>query len=200
MAVSAELVKKLRERTGIGMMDCKHALDEADGDMDKAVEILRKKGVAGAADRVDRTTKEGMVASYIHPGDKLGVLIEVNCETDFVARTEAFRSMVRDLAMQVAATNPVAVKREQIPPEVLEKEADIYRTQSRNEGKPEKILDKIVEGRLEKFYQESCLLEQPFVKDSERTVGDLLSELALKTGENINVSRFLRYRLGGDED
>lgn len=200
MAVSAELVKKLRERTGIGMMDCKHALDEADGDMDKAVELLRKKGVAGAADRVDRTTKEGMVASYIHPGDKLGVLIEVNCETDFVARTEAFRSMVRDLAMQVAATNPVAIKREQIPSEVLDKEMDIYRTQSRNEGKPEKILDKIVEGRLEKFYQESCLLEQPFVKDSERTVGDLLSELALKTGENINVSRFLRYRLGGDED
>lgn len=200
MAVSSELVKKLRERTGIGMMDCKHALDEANGDMELAVEILRKKGVAGAADRVDRATKEGMVASYIHPGDKLGVLIEVNCETDFVARTEAFRSMVRDLAMQVAATNPVAVKREHIPPEVLEREKDIYRTQSRNEGKPEKILDKIVEGRLEKFYQESCLLEQPFVKDSERTVGDLLSELTLKTGENINVSRFVRYRLGGDED
>jgi elongation factor Ts len=200
MPVSAELVKKLRERTGIGMMDCKRALDETDGDVEKAIEYLRKKGVAGAANRVDRATKEGVIATYVHPGEKLGVLIEVNCETDFVARTEAFRAFAKDLAMQVAATNPIAIKRDQIPPAVLEREKEIYRTQSRNEGKPEKILDKIVEGRLEKFYQEACLLEQPFVKDPERIINDLMTDLMAKTGENITIRRFVRYRLGGDDE
>ena len=200
MPVSAEIVKKLRERTGIGMMDCKRALEETGGNTEKAIEYLRKKGIAGAANRVDRATKEGIVVAYIHPGDKLGVLIEVNCETDFVARTDAFRTFVKDLAMQVAATNPIAVKRDQIPSEILEREKEIYRTQARNEGKPEKILEKIGEGRLEKFYQEACLLEQPFIKDPERTVNDLLVDLIAKTGENITIRRFTRYRLGGDDD
>ena len=190
MAISAKMVKALRDKTGIGMMDCKHALEETEGEFDKAVEWLRKKGIAVAEKRADRATKEGVIFAYIHPGDKLGVLVEVNCETDFVAKTDDFRAFAKDVAMQIAAMNPMVVKREQIPEDVLEKEKEIYRTQARNEGKPEKVLDRIVDGRLEKFYQEACLMEQPFVKDSEKTIQNRQTELIAKVGENITIRKY----------
>ena len=200
MEISAKMVKTLRDKTGIGMMDCKHALKETGGDFEKAIEWLRKKGIAVAEKRADRATKEGVIFSYIHPGDKLGVLVEVNCETDFVARTDDFRQFAKDVAMQIAATNPMVIKREQVPEDVLEKEKEIYRTRARDEGKPEKVLDRIVDGRLEKFYQEVCLMEQPFVKDSEKIIQDVQTELIGKVGENITIRRFARFRLGGDEE
>ncbi len=196
MSVSADLVKKLREKTGVGMMDCKRALEKADGDMDQATDYLRKQGMAQAAKKASRTAKEGIIYSYIHPGDKLGVLLEVNCETDFVARTEDFKLLAKDIAMQIAATNPLVVNRSDLKPEILDKEKEIYRTQAKNEGKPEKIIERIVEGKLEKYFQEVCLLEQPFVKDQDRSLKDRIDETIAKLGENLAVKRFVRFRLG----
>ncbi len=196
MSVGADLVKKLREKTGAGMMDCKRALEKADGDMDQATDYLRRQGMAQAAKKASRTAKEGIIHSYIHPGDKLGVLVELNCETDFVARTEDFRLLAKDIAMQIAATNPLVVTRSDLKPELLDKEKEIYRTQAKNEGKPEKIIERIVEGKLEKYFQEVCLLEQPFVKDQDRSLKDRIDETIAKLGENLAVKRFIRFRLG----
>ncbi len=196
MAVDADQVKKLRDRTGAGMMDCKRALQECGGDQDKAVEYLRVKGLAAAKKKAGRATGEGVVAAYIHPGEKLGVLVEVNCETDFVARTEEFRAFVKDLAMHVAATDPIAVTREDVPPDILEAERKIAAEQAREQGKPENIIDKIVEGRLGKFIAENTLLEQPFVKDPEKTVREYVEEAIAKFGENVIVARFARFKLG----
>ncbi|NIP43787.1 MAG: translation elongation factor Ts [candidate division Zixibacteria bacterium] len=196
MAISAKTVKELRDKTNAGMMDCKKALEEAGGDLEKAVEVLREKGIAKAAKKSGRTTNEGLIAAYIHPGDKLGVLVEVNCETDFVAKTDDFKNLVHDISMQVAAANPLVVNREELPQEVLEKEKQIYKTQALNEGKPEKIVDKIVEGRIEKYLKEVCLLEQPFIRDQDKSITDLLNETIATLGENITIKRFSRYRLG----
>jgi elongation factor Ts len=196
MSVGAELVKKLREKTGAGMMDCKRALEKSGGDMDQATDYLRKQGMAQAAKKASRTAKEGIIYSYIHPGDKLGVLLELNCETDFVARTEDFQLLAKDIAMQIAATNPLVVTRSDLKPETLDKEKEIYRTQAKNEGKPEKIIERIVEGKLEKYFQEVCLLEQPFVKDQDRSLKDRIDETIAKLGENLAVKRFVRFRLG----
>jgi elongation factor Ts len=198
MSVSADMVKKLREKTGAGMMDCKKALEKSGGDMNKATDYLREQGLTQAAKKASRIAREGMIYSYIHPGDKLGVLLELNCETDFVARTEDFKLLAKDIAMQIAATNPLVVSRSDLRPELLEKEKEIYRTQAKNEGKPEKIIEKIVEGKLEKYFQEVCLLEQPFVKDQDRTVKDRINETLAKLGENITVKRFIRFRLGDE--
>lgn len=194
--ISATLVKELRQRTGAGMMDCKEALLECSGDLDKAVEKLREKGLAKAAKKSGRTTAEGVVESYIHGGGRIGVLIEVNCETDFVAKTSEFKELCRDLAMQVAASKPEYVRREDVPEDVLEKEKSILRAQALNEGKPEKFVDKIITGRLGKFYEERCLLEQPFIKDLDHSVKDYLSSKIATMGENIVVKRFVRYQLG----
>lgn len=196
MGITAQQVKELREKTGAGMMDCKKALTETGGDFDKAINYLREKGIAKAASKAGRSTKEGVIASYIHPGDKLGVLVELNCETDFVARTTEFRTLAKDICMQIAATNPLAVSREGIDPKVIEEEMAIYRQQALNEGKPEKILDKIVAGKLDKYYAEVCLMEQPFVKDGEKTITDIINDAIAKIGENISVKRFVRFRLG----
>ena len=196
MEISAQRVKELREMTGAGMMDCKKALTQAEGDIQKAISILREQGLAKAAKKSERTAEEGLIFSYIHPGDKLGVLVEVNCETDFVARTDEFRLLVKDIAMQIAAANPLVVERTHLDSSLIEKEAEIYKTQALNEGKPEKILDKIVEGKLEKYYQETVLLEQPFIKDQDITVKDLIVNAVSKMGENIVVKRFTRFRLG----
>jgi len=198
MSVSAETVKKLREKTGAGMMDCKKALEKSGGDMNKATDYLREQGLTQAAKKASRIAKEGLIYSYIHPGDKLGVLLELNCETDFVARTEDFKLLAKDIAMQIAATNPLVVSRSDLRPEILEKEKEIYRTQAINEGKPEKIIERMVEGKLEKYFQEVCLLEQPFVKDQDRTVKDRINETIAKLGENIAVKRFVRFRLGDE--
>ncbi len=196
MEITAQQVKELREKTGAGMMDCKKALTETGGDFDKAINYLREKGIAKAASKAGRSTKEGVIASYIHPGDKLGVLVELNCETDFVARTTEFRTLAKDICMQIAATNPHAVSREGIEPKVIEEEMAIYRQQALNEGKPEKILDKIVAGKLDKYYAEVCLMEQPFVKDGEKTITDIINDAIAKIGENISVKRFVRFHLG----
>jgi elongation factor Ts len=177
-------------------MDCKKALKESEGDIDKAVDYLRKKGIATAKKRGGRTTSEGQIQAYIHAGGKIGVLVEVNCETDFSAKTDAFSNFAKDVAMQIAATNPIAIDPDSIPADVLERERDIYATQARESGKPEKIIEKIVEGKMNKFYTEACLLNQPYVKNSDMTVQDLLNELIAKTGENIIISRFARYQLG----
>jgi elongation factor Ts len=198
MSVSADMVKKLREKTGAGMMDCKKALEKSGGDLNKATDYLREQGLTQAAKKASRIAKEGIIYSYIHPGDKLGVLLELNCETDFVARTEDFKLLAKDIAMQIAATNPLVVSRSDLRPELLEKEKEIYRTQAKNEGKPEKIIERIVEGKLEKYFQEVCLLEQPFVKDQDRTVKDRINETLAKLGENITVKRFIRFRLGDE--
>ncbi len=199
MSVSADIVKTLRERTGAGMMDCKKALVETGGDIEKAVDWLRKKGAASAEKKVGRTTNEGLIEAYIHPGSRLGVLIEVNCETDFVAKTPEFRALVKDLAMQVAATNPRAVTREEIPAGIVEKELEIYRTQARNEKKPESVVERIAQGKLEKFYQDFVLLEQNFIKDQNRTVKQVVTDVIAKLGENITVKRFVRFQLGASE-
>ena len=198
MSVSADMVKKLREKTGAGMMDCKKALEKSGGDLNKATDYLREQGLTQAAKKASRIAKEGIIYSYIHPGDKLGVLLELNCETDFVARTEDFKLLAKDISMQIAATNPLVVSRSDLRPELLEKEKEIYRTQAKNEGKPEKIIERIVEGKLEKYFQEVCLLEQPFVKDQDRTVKDRINETLAKLGENITVKRFVRFRLGDE--
>lgn len=196
MTVSMELIKELREKTGVGVMDCKLALKEADGDVEKAVDYLRKKGIATAKKRGGRATSQGQVQAYIHAGGKIGVLLEVNCETDFSAKTEDFASFVKDLAMQIAATSPLAIDRESLPPAVVQREKDIYTTQAVESGKPEKVIDKMVEGKLKKFFSEACLLEQPFVKNPDITVQDLTNEMIAKTGENIVIRRFVRFQLG----
>jgi elongation factor Ts len=177
-------------------MDCKTALKECDGDIEKAIEYLRKKGIATAKKRSSRTTSQGQVMSYIHAGGKIGVLVEVNCETDFTGKNEDFTSFVKDLAIQIAATSPIAIDRENIPQDILEKEREIYATQAKESGKPEKVIEKIVEGKLKKFFSEACLLEQPFVKNPDITVQDLINEMIAKTGENIVMRRFVRYQLG----
>jgi elongation factor Ts len=192
------MVKKLREKTNAGIMDCKAALQESQGDMEKAVDYLRQKGLAVAQKRAGRTASEGLIHSYIHAGGKIGVMVEVNCETDFTARSEPFFDFAKNLAMHIAATNPLSIDRDGLSPEVVAREQEIYRAQALDSGKPEKILDKIVEGKLKKFYQEVCLLEQPYVRDTDITVEDLLNELRAKTGENLIVSRFVRYQLGED--
>ncbi len=194
--VSASVVKELREKTGAGMMDCKKALTEAGGDFAKAEEVLRKKGLAAAAKKAGRAATEGAVASYIHMGGKIGVLIEVNCETDFVARTEAFQALVKDLAMQVAAANPLYVRREEVPPEVVAKEKEIAMAQMRDQKKPEAILEKIAQGKVEKYYEQVCLLDQPFVKEDKKKISEVLTEAVAKIGENIQVRRFARFVLG----
>jgi len=194
--ISAKDVKELRDRTGAGMMECKGALGEAGGDMERAIDILRAKGAAKAAKRADRETKEGAIGSYIHMGGKIGVLVEVGCETDFVARNDEFQKLVRDIAMHIAAANPVAVRREDFGADLVERERGVYREQMKESGKPEQIWDKIVAGKIEKFYAEQALLEQPFVKDPDITVGELVTRASAKTGEKVEVRRFTRYALG----
>jgi len=194
--ISATSVKELREISGAGMMDCKKALIESSGNLDEAMDILRKTGIAKAQKKSGRSTKEGLIFSYIHPGSKLGVLVEINCETDFVANTDDFIALNKDLAMHIAASAPIAVKREEISSEVLEREKNIYADQAKQSGKPDNIINKMIEGRVNKFYQENVLLEQTFVKDSEKTVQDVITDSIAKLGENINVSRFVRFQLG----
>jgi elongation factor Ts len=196
MAVSAAQVKELREKTGAGMLDCKKALEEAGGDMTRAAEILREKGLAAAASKAGRAATEGLVESYIHGEGRIGVLVEVNCETDFVAKTDNFKRFVRDIAMQIAAAAPKYVSKEEVPEEELNKEREILRAQALNEGKPEKIVEKMVEGRLAKYYTEVCLLEQPFIKDPDQTVSQLLNSMIAQIGENITIRRFARFELG----
>lgn len=194
--ITAALVKELRERTGAGMMDCKKALAATEGDMDKAIDFLREKGLAAAAKKAGRIAAEGLVESYIHGGGRIGVLVEVNCETDFVAKTDAFKSLVKDIAMHIAAANPSYLRREEVPAAELEHEKMVLSEQARNEGKPEKIIEKMVTGRIEKYYKEVCLMEQPFVKDPDKTISDLITESIAKIGENIAIRRFTRYQLG----
>jgi elongation factor Ts len=194
--ISSEVVKKLRDKTGAGMMDCKIALTESNGDMDQAIDFLRKKGAAVAAKRADRETNQGVVEAYIHAGGRIGAMVELNCETDFVAKTPGFKQLAHDIAMQVAAMTPQYVSREQIPQAVIEKELEIYKVQAQNEGKPAQIAEKISQGRLEKFYQETVLIEQSFIKDSGKTIKDIIDEETAKVGEKITVRRFLRYHLG----
>jgi elongation factor Ts len=196
MTISAKDVKQLRDRTGAGMMECKQALAEANGDMEAAIDILRARGAAKAAKRAEREARDGTIGSYIHMGGRIGVLIEVNCETDFVAKTDDFQGLVRDIAMHIAASSPVAVRREDFAPELVERERGVYREQMRESGKPEHIWDKIVEGKIEKFFAESALLEQPFVKNPDVTVGQLITEAAAQTGEKIEIRRFTRFALG----
>jgi len=196
MEVSIELVKDLRQRTGAGIIDCKTALHEAKGDMEAAIEYLRRKGLATAAKKAGRIATDGMVSSYIHAGGKMGVLVEINCETDFVAKTEDFQSFVKNIAMHIAASNPQYIRREEIPSEVLERERRIYRAQAMEAGKPQKVIDKIVEGKMERFYSEACLLEQTYFKDSDITVKEVLDSMIAKVRENITIRRFARYQLG----
>jgi elongation factor Ts len=195
-AISAEMVKQLREKTGAGIMDCKEALKTCDGDVDKAVDFLRKKGLATAQKRAGRKMSEGTIQSYIHMGGKIGVMVEINCESDFVAKTDDFMVFARNIAMHVAATNPVAISKDQVPEDVVAKEMEIYRDQALEMGKPEKMVDKIAEGKLNKFFKESCLLDQPYVKDPNISVADLLNEQIAKIGENISIRRFCRFQLG----
>jgi len=196
MAISMELVKELREKTGAGMLDCKNALEKANGDINKAIEILREKGLAVAQKRSGRAASQGMVGAYIHMNGKIGVLVEVNCETDFVANTKEFQDFVHELAMQIAATDPRYVKREDVPEEVIAKEKEIYAKQLEEQKKPPQVIEKIVAGKLEKFYEEVCLLDQPYVRDDKKKISDLLKDLIGKLGENIVVRRFVRFQVG----
>jgi elongation factor Ts len=199
MEIRAEAVKELREKTGAGFMDCKKALTEVSGDLEQAVRWLREKGLAAAAKKAGRATSEGLVGTYLHAGGRIGVLVEVNCETDFVAKTPDFQNLVKELAMQVAAASPALpryVRREEVPAEVVEQEREIYRAQAKSSGKPEKVIEKIAEGKIDKFLSDVCLLEQPFIRDPEKTVKDVVSEAIAKLGENINVRRFARFQLG----
>lgn len=196
MAIAAEQVRNLREQTGAGMMDCKRALEATGGDPEKAIAHLRQQGLAAAARREGRATKEGLVTAYVHAGGKIGVLVEVDCETDFAARTDAFQELGKNLAMQVAATNPRWLSREEIPEDVLQQEREIYRARAAQEGKPEKVLDRIVEGRLSKFFEEFCLLEQPFIRDPDVKVAALVAETGAKVNENVVVRRFVRFQMG----
>ena len=194
--VTAEMVRELRERTGAGMMDCKKVLVEAEGNLDKAAELLREKGLAAAAKKASRLAAEGIVDSYIHAGGRIGVLVEVNCETDFVAQNDGFKAFVKDICMQIAASKPEYIKREEVPQDAIEKEKEILRVQALNEGKPSHIVDKMVDGRIEKYYKEVCLLEQPFIKDQDKTVQQLVNEQIATIGENINIRRFVRFEKG----
>ena len=196
MAISAKEVKELRDRTGAGMMECKSALEESNGNMEGAIDILRARGAAKAAKRAAREASDGAIGSYIHMGGKIGVLVEVNCETDFVAKTDQFQQLIRDIAMHIAAASPTGVRREDIDAETVERERGVYREQMKESGKPEQIWDKIIDGKLEKFFAESTLLEQPFVKNPDQTVGQLITEISSKTGEKIEVRRFARFSLG----
>jgi elongation factor Ts len=196
MEVNATVVKELREKTGAGIMDCKKALAETGGNLEKAVDYLRQKGVAAAAKKADHVATDGAVGAYVHPGGKIGVLVELNCQTDFVARTTEFQALLKDVAMQIAAANPAYVRREDVPAEEIEKEREIYRGQARESGKPEKVVDKIVEGKLERFYSEVCLLEQPFIKDPDHKVADIINDAIARLRENIQIRRFARYHLG----
>lgn len=196
MEISIELVKDLRQRTGAGIVDCKAALQEAGGSIEAAIDYLRKKGLATAAKKAGRIATDGLVASYIHAGGKMGVLVEINCETDFVAKTGDFQEFAKNMAMHIAAANPQFIRREDVPPEVLEKEREIYRTQALDSGKPAKVIDKIVEGKLERFYSETCLLEQTYIRDSDVTVKEVLDGMIGKLGENIAIRRFARFQLG----
>lgn len=194
--VSAALVKELREKTGAGIMDCKQALSECDGDMDKALDFLRKKGLATAKKRAGRATLEGVIQSYIHMGGKIGVLVEVNCETDFVAKTDAFIEFAKNIAMQIAATNPVGISAEDVPVEIVEKEKEIYRAQALETGKPQQVVEKIAEGKLNKFFKENCLMNQQFIRDTSLAVEDVLNDTVAKTGEKISIKRFARFQIG----
>jgi elongation factor Ts len=196
--ITSAMVKQLRDKTGAGMMDCKEALTAAGGDFDHAIDNLRKKGMAAATKRSSKAAKEGMVASYIHMGGRIGVMVEVNCETDFVAKTADFQNLAKDLAMHVAAANPLYLRAEDVPAEALEREKEIYRSQASQEGKPEKIWEKILEGKLKKYYEDVCFLEQKFVKNQDITIGTLVKDMMAKTGENIIVRRFARFQLGED--
>jgi elongation factor Ts len=196
MEITSAMVKELRERTGAGMMDCKKALTESCGDADKAVDVLREKGLAAAAKKAGRIAAEGIVDSYIHMGGRIGVLVEVNCETDFVAKTDNFKALVHDIAMHIAASNPQYVQREEVPTEALDKEREVLRAQALNEGKPEKIVDKMVDGRIEKYYKDTCLMEQPYVKDPDKSIKDLIGEATAAIGEKITIRRFARYERG----
>jgi elongation factor Ts len=196
MEISADAVKKLREKTGVGLMDCKEALKQSGGDMEKAMDYLREKGLAKLQKRMGKVASEGSIVSYIHTGGKIGAMVEVNCETDFVANTKEFQEFARDIAMQITASNPLYVKREDVSPDVVEKEKAIYKKQALESGKPEKILDKIAEGKLEKFYQEICLVEQSYIKNPDITIKELMEELIVKMGEKILINRFMRFQLG----
>lgn len=196
MAITASMVKDLRTKTGAGMMDCKKALAATDGDMDKAVDFLREKGLAAAAKKANRIAAEGLVYSYIHGNGRIGVLVEVNCETDFVAQTDGFKALCKDIAMQIAAAKPAYLKREEVPQEVLDHEREVLRQQALNEGKPEKIVDKMIAGRIEKYYKENCLLDQEFIKDSDKTISQVITEQIAKIGEKIDIRRYVRYELG----
>ena len=198
MEITASMVRELRERTGAGMMDCKAALSEASGNMESAIDVLRTKGIAKAAKKAGRTTGEGVVSSYIHAGGKVGVLLEVNCETDFVARTEDFLSLVKDVAMHIAAADPKFVRREEVTADVLERERAIFREQALQSGKPANVVDRIVDGKVEKFYGEAVLLEQPFVKDPDKTINELVAERVAKVGETIQIRRFARFKVGDE--
>jgi len=200
MTVSAQQVKQLRDKTGAGMMECKKALIDVDGDVEAAVKVLRERGLAAASKRSGRDTREGIIGEYVHAGGKLGVLVEVNCETDFVARTPEFQALVKDIAMQVAASNPLFVSRDEVSSDILDRESEIFRNQALAEGKPEQIADKIVEGRLKKYYSEVCLLEQPFIKDSDMTIEELLKSQIATIKENITVRRFVRFEVGEEKD
>ncbi|MBW2411940.1 MAG: translation elongation factor Ts [Deltaproteobacteria bacterium] len=195
-AISATMVKQLREKTGAGMMDCKNALSECDGDMDQAVDFLRKKGLATAQKRAGRAMTEGIIQSYIHLGGKLGVLVEVNCETDFVARSDDFQEFAKNISMHIAASNPLGIQAEDVPEDIVDKEKEIYRAQALEMGKPENVIDKIVEGKLKKFFTDNCLMNQPYVRDPDKTISDLLTELIGKIGENITIKRFVRFQIG----
>jgi elongation factor Ts len=194
--ITSQMVKELRDKTNAGMMDCKRALGDTDGDMEKAVDLLRQKGLAVAAKRADRATSEGVIECYIHAGGKIGVMVEVGCETDFVAKTDDFQAFARDIALHVAAINPLALTREEIPADLVEREKEIYTSQARESGKPDNIIEKIVTGKIEKFMAENCLLDQKFVKNPDLTVQDLLNELIAKMGENISIKRFARFQIG----
>jgi len=198
MDITPKRVMELREKTGAGMMDCKRALQDADGDFQKAITILREKGLSQAAKRAGKEAKEGTIFSYIHPGSKIGVMLEINCETDFVARTAAFQTLGKELTMQIAAASPIVVRREELSKEIVEREQEIYRNQAAATGKPANVIDKIVEGKLEKFYHEACLLDQPYIKNDEETVGQFVTDTIAKLGENIIVRRFSRFQLGED--
>jgi elongation factor Ts len=196
MEISAKTVKELREKTGAGMMDCKNALRESGGDMEKAVEILRKKGIAKAEKKASREVRDGLIHAYIHPGDKLGVLVEVNCETDFVAKTDEFKDFVHNLAMHIAASNPISIDRETVPKDIVVREMRIYKEQAAESGKPENILEKIATGKMEKFYAENVLMEQAYIRDPEKSIKDYQTEVIAKIGENISIRRFVRYQIG----
>lgn len=200
MDITSSLVKELREKTGVGIMDCKNALKDCNGDINSAVDFLRKKGIATAKKRGGRVTSQGQVQSYIHAGGKIGVLVEVNCETDFTGKNDDFSTFVKDIAIHIAAANPLGIDEKEIPADVIDKEKEIYATQAKESGKPDKIIDKIVEGKLKKFYSEVCLLEQPFVKNPDISVQDLVNEMVAKTGENILIRRFVRFQLGESDE